>query len=88
LANGKFPEALAPLAPNFIPAIPTDPIDGKPLRYRRLPDGGILLYSIGWDQKDEGGTVVWDKHKESSPDLNQGDWVWQLRAEKSSSPET
>lgn len=39
---GRYPEK---------PELPTDPFDGKPLRY--LP--GVALYSVGPDRKDDGG---------------------------------
>ncbi len=79
LAKGKLPDTLEPLAPRFLAAIPADVIDGKPLRYSLLPDGGIVLYSVGWNQTDEGGKLVWKKEKtQTAVDANQGDWVWRL----------
>ncbi len=53
-ANQKYPEALTELAPKFIPAIPADPFDGMPLRYRKTPTG-YLLHSIGPNAKDDAG---------------------------------
>jgi hypothetical protein len=45
---------LSALAPDYLDAIPQDPFDGQPLRYR--PQGhGYMLYSIGPDLKDDGG---------------------------------
>jgi hypothetical protein len=86
LANGKFPEALADLTPRFIDRVPEDVIDGKPLRYRRDPDGGYVLYSVGWNQTDEGGELAWTKKdtKPSEIDITRGDWVWQMPAGLSS----
>lgn len=40
--------------PDTLPAIPEDPFDEQPLRYRRLPQG-FLVYSIGPDFADDGG---------------------------------
>jgi hypothetical protein len=54
-ANSRLPQDLAELAPAFISQIPSDPFDGKALRYRRLDDG-YLFYSIGADGRDDGGT--------------------------------
>ena len=68
LARGKFPAALAELAPDFIKLLPTDPVSGEPLHYRLLNPGHFLLYSVGWDGKDDNGTPV-------KPD-GTGDWVW------------
>jgi hypothetical protein len=78
LANGKFPESLDALAPRFMGKIPSDVIDGKPLRYRPKPDGGYLIYSVGWNKTDDGGEMAWTKGKEPSADATQGDWLWQM----------
>jgi len=55
LRNGHYPSALAQLVPDFVPAVPRDPVDGQPLRYRINSDGTFLLYSIGEDGVDDGG---------------------------------
>lgn len=81
LANGKLPDSLETLAPRFLASLPGDLIDGKPLRYRQTAEGGYLIYSIGWNQKDDGGEIAWSKGKDPSVDASQGDWVWQM-AEK------
>jgi len=80
LANGNYPESLAALAPQFLEKIPHDVINGEPLHYRRTDDGQFVLYSVGWNEKDDGGVVVFKKG--SSPDANtdQGDWVWRYPA--------
>jgi hypothetical protein len=44
--NGRLPGSIAELVPRFIPAIPADPFDGKPLRYRKLPNG-YMIFSDG-----------------------------------------
>jgi hypothetical protein len=70
-------EQASALVPGFITAIPGDVIDGKPLRYRLNPDGGFVLYSIGWNQTDDGGQLAWVKpNKDNAVDIAQGDWVW------------
>jgi hypothetical protein len=78
LTDGKFPDTLDALVPRFIEKIPTDVIDGKPLRYRLKPDGSYVVYSVGWNQTDDGGEVAWTKGKEPSVDITKGDWVWQM----------
>jgi hypothetical protein len=47
--HGAFPSGLAELGP-----VPTDPFDGKPLRYQ-LENGGFVVYSVGQDKTDNGG---------------------------------
>jgi hypothetical protein len=82
LAHGEFPEALDALAPQFIAQVPHDVIGGGPLKYRREADGQFVLYSVGWNETDDGGVVVnqksrdrWDESS-SKVDISQGDWVW------------
>jgi len=76
IQHNDLPDSLDALAPQFIPKIPNDLFDGKPLRYKKNTDGTYLIYSIGWNEKDDGGVEVRMKGKNSREDLNQGDWVW------------
>ncbi len=52
--EGRFPERLEQLRPDFLTHLPLDPFDGQALRYLVQPDG-YVLYSIGEDGTDEGG---------------------------------
>ncbi len=75
LANGHYPATLAALGPQFIEKVPHDIISGKTLNYARPDDKDFRLYSIGWNEVDEGGiTALTDDGKE---DRENGDWVWQ-----------
>jgi hypothetical protein len=86
LAHGEFPETLAPLAPPFLEKIPHDVIGGQPLIYRRTGDGQFVLYSVGWNETDDGGVVGTQKshdprdESDNRLDLSQGDWVWRYPA--------
>jgi hypothetical protein len=44
----------------YLSRVPDDPfaVPGTPLRYRRLPNGRFLLYSVGPDGKDDSGKPV------------------------------
>jgi hypothetical protein len=75
LAHGEYPEMLDSLAPQFIGKLPLDIINGQPLHYRRNSDGNFILYSVGWNETDDGGTVAFLKG--GSVDREKGDWVWQ-----------
>lgn len=55
LRNGKLPEELDALMPQFLSTVPIDPMSGQPLRYRLNADGGFTLYSAGEDGRDDGG---------------------------------
>ena len=76
LAHGEFPESLDALAPQFITQVPHDVIGGAALKYRREKGGTFTLYSIGWNEKDDGGVVAFSKGETPSADFKQGDWVW------------
>ncbi len=72
---------LAALVPEFLPAVPRDPMDGQPLRYRTKPDGGFLLYSVGEDGKDDGGDTGLPADKAKSSNWWEGqDMVWPTSA--------
>jgi hypothetical protein len=80
LKHGNYPSDLNSLVPEFVPAVPLDPVDGQPLRYRRNADGTFLLYSVGENGVDDGGDPSLEKGVTSS-NLNwlnphALDWVW------------
>jgi len=72
LAHGQYPEHLDALAAEFISTLPHDVIGGEPYHYLRTKDG-FLLYSVGWNEKDDGGHVGTNGR---STDISLGDWVW------------
>lgn len=81
LKHGDYPSSLADLVPQFLSSVPRDPVDGQPLRYRRMADGRFLLYSIGENGKDDGGdgsvpirTANNFRFRWTNPDAL--DWVW------------
>lgn len=59
LATGSYPETLAALAPDLRAELPdpVDPCTGKPLVYRREGEG-FVVYSLGQNQKDDGGVAA------------------------------
>jgi hypothetical protein len=79
-AEGDLPASLDLLTPRFLERVPRDVIGGQPLRYRCGPSpGAYALYSVGWNQSDDGGTpsLTVQEHK-ASADAARGDWVWSL----------
>jgi hypothetical protein len=86
LAHGEYPELLDVLVPQFIAKLPHDVINGQPLHYRRDPpspgsgaaSGQFVLYSVGWNETDDGGEV--GLTKKGYLDISQGDWVWRYPA--------
>lgn len=79
LAQGQFPESLDAIAPKFIANLPHDIITGQPLKYRRTDDGNFILYSVGWNETDDGGAVGLNKDGKNV-DFKKGDWVWRYPA--------
>jgi hypothetical protein len=76
LRHGRFPAHLGDITPEFASATPLDPADGKPLRYRLNSDGTYTLYSVGEDQKDDGGNPAPLSPSKSTSWLLGRDWVW------------
>jgi len=74
LADGRYPQSLAALTPRFLPQPRRDVMTGQPLIYR-ADANGYVLYSIGWNQQDDGG-----RPGKTMFDDKDGDWVWQVPA--------
>ena len=91
LAHGGYPDSLDTLAPQFIAQVPHDIIGGGPLHYRLTSDPSsqssdaaseqFVLYSIGWNDRDDGGVVVLKKGSTGEVDRDAGDWVWRYPQE-------
>ncbi len=54
--HGEYPAKLAELVPEIISKVPMDPFSGKELLYKK-DKNGFILYSVGWDIEDSGGSV-------------------------------
>ena len=59
----------------FISQLPNDVISGEPYKYHRTADGQFVLYSVGWNETDDGGVPG-----QTLFDDKQGDWVWRYPA--------
>ena len=53
--HGRLPKTLAEAGVKDI-----DPFNGEPFKYRRT-DAGFVIYSVGYDRKDDGGLLSWEK---------------------------
>ena len=76
LKHGQLPDTLGALVPEFLKRVPNDVIDGQPLRYRRIGGDQFVLYSVGWNEADDGGQIAWTEGQTPRQDLERGDWVW------------
>jgi len=77
LAHGEYPAQLDLLVPKFIEMIPVDVINGELPKYRRESDGTFVVYSVGWNEVDDGGEPELIKSL-NMLDPNLGDWVWRV----------
>jgi hypothetical protein len=75
-AHGHWPGRLDDLVPDFLPAVPLDPYDGAPLRFRTFPQG-VVAYSVGSDLVDDSGRVDCANPKEPGCDV--GSRLWDVR---------
>jgi hypothetical protein len=71
--KGAWPATLADLTPKLLKAVPLDPYDGKPIRYKKLADG-VIVYSVGPDGKDDGGILNRDNPIKPGTDLGLQLW--------------
>lgn len=78
-----WPDNIDKLCPEYLAAVPLDPFDGQPLRYRRLDDG-VVIYSVSHDGIDNDGNLdrphpdqfgvdigirLWDADKRRQPPI-------------------
>jgi hypothetical protein len=74
--HGRYPGDLPALAPEFVPEVPRDFIDGQPLRYQLKGTNAFLLYSVGADGEDNGGDASPEDQEKSLRPWSGRDWVW------------
>lgn len=77
LINGQYPGELKALTPQILKAIPTDIIGGGHLKFHLTTDGKPVIYSVGWNGKDDGG--IPGTKDPTNFDFAKGDWVWPYR---------
>ncbi len=72
----RFPAAIADLVPGILPREPLDPFTGKPFIYR-VDQNGLLVYSLGSNEKDDGGRGTYSIAQLVTP--KDDDWAWRDR---------
>lgn len=74
--HGAWPATLDELvAKKLLNVPPADPMDNRPLRYRRAEDG-IVIYSIGIDMTDNRGNI--DHARPNLPGVDYGFRLWNV----------
>ena len=76
LAQGNYPDKLEALAPQWLPKLPNDPMSGQAFHYQKESAKKYVLYSVGANFMDNGGTVGLGKN--GVVNVDEGDWVWRL----------
>jgi len=73
--KGAWPATPAELVDKYLKSLPVDAYDGKPLRYRILPDG-VIVYSVGPDKEDNGGAR--NRHNPLAKGADLGFRLWNV----------
>jgi hypothetical protein len=77
LKSGYLPDRIELLVPEYVKSVPRDPVDGQAIRYKLNTDGSFLLYSIGANAVDDGGSATSTNSASKSFSWQKGlDWVW------------
>lgn len=71
--EGYYPETLAALIPDILETEPIDPFSGNPFIYR-LRQNGFIVYSVGSNEKDDGGKATFQITKLVME--KDDDWPW------------
>lgn len=74
MRHRSYPANLHALAPDLLPELPSAAIAGQKIQYRLEGNGRFQLWTAGWNQIDEGGTLP--SIKEGSKYRWRGDWAW------------
>jgi hypothetical protein len=80
LQHGKWPEKIEDLQP-FVKKLPVDPFGKGPLKLRRIDDG-IVIYSVGCDEEDNGGFLKRDRWMDKGVDLGVRLWDVEKRRQR------
>ena len=78
-ATGRWPGEIAEMVPTFLTAVPLDPFDGQPLRWKPVPMG-LVIYSVGPDEADDGGRL--DPNRGTRPGTDFGIRLWDAAARR------
>ncbi|MDR0534584.1 MAG: hypothetical protein LBH01_11590 [Verrucomicrobiales bacterium] len=83
--NKKLPLTLNELMPEYLNKIPNQGVISAPMIYKRVNDQDYILYSIGWNMRDDGGVISGGKRQTangySTIRSDELDWVWASKPE-------
>jgi hypothetical protein len=72
LRHGQWPDKIDDLKP-LVQTIPVDPFGSGPLKMTRTADG-VIFYSVGYDEEDNGGKL--DRAKPNAKGVDLGFQLW------------
>jgi hypothetical protein len=76
LKQGRWPKELRELKETgYLNAVPTDPVDEKPLRLSRRKNG-LVIYSVGEDSLDDNGNI--NRDNPLAPGTDYGFQLWDV----------
>jgi len=75
LKEKRWPTSQTELVGRYLHAIQVDPYDDQPLRMKRTDDG-LVIYSIGWNDQDDEGSVL--PTETSNRPLDTGVRLWDV----------
>lgn len=76
ISHREFPEALNKLVPDYLSQSVQDIFVDQRLRYHREGRERYVLYSVGWNEEDDGGAIETKPGHADRRDDQSGDWVW------------
>ena len=76
LRHQDYPASLDALVPDYVLLLPQDIAVKSPFKYERRSKDAFSLWSVGWNQKDDGGVVAMGTGKATVIKLEEGDWTW------------
>lgn len=71
----SWPDSVDQLCPQYLAAVPLDPLDGEPIRFRRDEDG-VIIYSVGQDTVDN--DVNLEREHPNQPGMDIGFRLWDV----------
>jgi hypothetical protein len=74
VARGSYPSTLDEFIPVFAEAAPNDVVNGASLHSRLNSVDSFLLYSVGANGRDDGGSAQFDTRIRGQ--FKALDWVW------------
>ena len=79
LAKGGYPSSLGALSPEWLSTVPGDWFSDAGLVYRRNTGGTFTLYSIGYNETDDGGECTFGKTSAGPSNLRKATGLGQAR---------